>query len=56
MYDCMNEQINGGRQNSNVDQLKQIQYNQFYNIVEEQLINRVTRFLDETSFYHSSET
>jgi hypothetical protein len=52
----MNEQINGGRHTADVEQLRVISPAKYQNIVEEQLISRVTRFLDETSHYHSTET
>ena len=55
LFDCLNEQITGGMLFSSPEFLNQISPSQFKNQVDDHLINKVTRFLEEQSSLDASE-
>ena len=55
LFDCLNEQITGGMLFSSQEFLNQISPSQFKNQVDDHLINKVTRFLEEQSSLDASE-
>ena len=55
LFDCLNEQLTGGILFSSPEFLNQISPSQFKNQVDDHLINKVSRFLEEQSSLDASE-
>ena len=55
LFDCLNEQTTGGMLFSSQEFFNQISPSQFKNQVDDHLINKVTRFLEEQSSLDASE-
>lgn len=55
LFDCLNEQITGGVSLSSPEFLNQISPSYFQNQVDDHLINKVARFLEEQSSQEANE-
>ena len=55
LFDCLNEQTTGGMLFSSQEFFNQISPSQFKNQVDDHLINKVTRFLEEQTSLDASE-